>query len=564
MIYRMTRLILLCLFVVLLAMSASAAEDGAQNGRPHSTSCENLSSLKLPDTTITAAELVSPPAKFGADAVGPQAVKVTVAFCRVAAMLKPSPDSNIGVEVWLPPTKAWNGKFLGTGNGGAGGSIYYSALAAGVQLGFATANTDAGTSGTKGTGFAFGLGHPEKQIDYAYRAIHLMTVISKRIMEAFYGGGPKNSYFTGCSAGGFEAMAEADRFPNDYDGIVAGDPAYDQPGMGILSGWSYAVNHRDAGSAIPPEKLPMINRAVLAECDGLDGLVDGIIDDPRRCGFDPSVILCSGADSSACLTAPQVETLRKIYDGARNPRTHELIFPGPTPGSELNPGSMSRFTGGPTGSMVTPSTPGVLAWVLGPDWKQERWLSFDFDQDVARIEAQLVSTVDNSNPDLSAFKKHGGKIILYTGWADSNVPALDLVNLYERIEGKMGGAGKTVEFARLFMVPGMFHCFGGPGPSSFGQSLAAQTKSDGEHNVLVALDRWVTRGVPPQRIVATKYVNDDPKQGIARTRPLCVYPQVARWEGVGSIDDASDFACVAPPGQSQALLEQSRSTRQSP
>jgi len=564
MVYRITRLVLPCLFVASLAMAASAAENEAQNDKPHLTSCENLASLKLPDATITAAELVSPPAKFGAEAAAPQAVTVGVAFCRVAATLKPSPDSNIGVEVWLPPAKVWNGKFLGTGNGGAGGSIYYSALTAGVQLGFATANTDAGTSGTKGAGFAFGLGHPEKQIDYAYRAVHLMTVVSKRIMEAFYGGSAKASYFTGCSAGGFEAMAEAERYPNDYNGIVAGDPAYDQTGMGLLAGWSYAVNHKDAASAIPPEKLPVINKAVLAACDGLDGLVDGLIDDPRRCRFDPSVIQCAGSDVTACLTAPQVETLRKIYDGARNPRTHELIFPGPTPGSELNPGSMSRFTGGPTGSMVTPSTPGVLAWVLGSDWKPEKWLSFDFDQDATKIEAQLVSMVDNSNPDLAAFQKHGGKIILYTGWADSNVPALDLVGLYESIEGKMGGAGKTAEFARMFMVPGMFHCFGGPGPSSFGQSLAGQTNSDPEHNVLVALDKWVTRGVAPERIVATKYVNDDPKQGIARTRPLCMYPQVARWEGIGSIDDASDFACVAPPGQSRALLEQSRSTGQSP
>ncbi len=416
----------------------------------------------------------------------------------------------------MPPPPAWNRKFLGTGNGGAAGRISYGPLSNGIQRGYATSNTDMGSTGS-GLDFSFAIGHPELQKDFVFRSTHLMTVVAKQIVQAYYGQRtPAAAYFQGCSTGGHEAMTEAQRFPDDYDGIVSGDPANNRTHLHIVSLWNYQAMHESPASLIPAAKLPMINHAVIAACDALDGIVDGVIDDPRRCNFDPATIQCPGADAPNCLTQPQVVTLRKVYDGPHNPRTGELIFPGMKPGSEINAGGRERALGKAPG-------PGLINWAsnyTGP--------KFDFDHDMATVDEQLASWVNDMNPDLSAFRKHGGRLLMYSGWADPLIPSQDVVNFYEKIEQKMGGPEKTQEFARLFMVPGMGHCSGGVGPNHF--------------DALGALEPWVEKGTAPDSIIASKIA----KNVTERTRPLCPYPQIARWKGTGNTDEAANFACVNP------------------
>ena len=291
--------------------------------------------------TITAAVPVDAGTFRAPGAAATAAAMNTPAFCRVAATLAPTPESHIRIEVWLPPAAAWNGKFLGTGNGGAGGVISYPALAAGLQKGYATTNTDMGTS-TTGLDFSFGVGHREMVVDWGYRATHLMTVVAKQIAKTYYTRDPQQSYFMGCSTGGHQAITEARRYPDDYNGIVAGDPANNRVRLHMNGYWAYEATHDDPASYIPPAKLPMINSAVLNACDKIDGLADGIIDDPRKCTFDLASLQCKGADAADCLTAPQVAAMKKIYQGPKNPRTGELIFPGMYVGSEINPLGLDR------------------------------------------------------------------------------------------------------------------------------------------------------------------------------------------------------------------------------
>jgi len=497
--------------------------------------CESLASLALPEATITAATAVpagpfTPPGAQGR--AGAAAPLTLPAFCRVAATLKPTPESNIKIEVWLPPAESWNGKLLGTGNGGAGGAIAYGALVTGLQRGFATANTDMGTT-TTGLDFSFGVGHPEMVKDWAYRSTHLMTVAAKQTVKAFYDRDARLSYFTGCSTGGHQALTEAQRFPDDYNGIVSGNPANNRTHLHVVGIWNYNATHADPDSYFPFSKTRAIHRAVLAACDTLDGLEDGIIDDPRRCHFDPATIVCKEGDGAECLTEKQAAALKKIYAGPSNPRTGAPIFPGMSPGSEANPLGLERtLASAPTASGgPQPVVVGLVNWATsfkGP--------SFDFDRDMAAIDAELGPIVNDVNPDLSPLKKRGGRLIMYTGWADPLIPAQDLVNYYERVERAMGGAEKTQEFARLFLVPGMGHCGSGTAPNQF--------------DALSALDQWVEKGVAPDTMIASHRAGTT----VDRTRPLCPYPQVAKWKGSGGTDDAANFACAKaapapqPPG----------------
>jgi feruloyl esterase len=485
------------------------------------TACDALGKLTLPNATITAAVPVDAGTFRAPGAAATAAPMNTPAFCRVAATLAPTPESHIRIEVWLPPAAVWNGKFLGTGNGGAGGVISYPALAAGLQKGYATTNTDMGTS-TTGLDFGFGVGHREMVVDWGYRATHLMTVAAKTIAKAYYTRDPQQSYFMGCSTGGHQAITEARRYPDDYNGIVAGDPANNRVRLHMNGYWAYEATHDDPASYIPPAKLPMINRAVLNACDALDGLTDGIIDDPRKCTFDVASIQCKGDDAADCLTAPQVAAMKKIYQGPRNPRTGEQIFPGMYLGSEVNPLGLDRTLANAPGSGRPAPPPGLAIWT---NWKGP---GYDWDKDASMVIGELSPVLDDADPDLSAFRKHGGKLLLYTGWADPLIPAADLLNYYGSMQKKMGGPQSTAEFARLFMVPGMGHCAGGNAPTRF--------------DALAALEPWVEKGAPPDKMIAAQVVQGETK----RTRPLCVYPQVARWNGTGSQDDAANFSCKAP------------------
>ena len=515
-------------FVACISLTAGAVR-GAK--------CEDIARLSLPDISVTSATNVpagpfTPPGSSNALDI-PE-------FCRVVAVARPTSDSVINFEVWIPPLAQWNGNFLGVGNGGYMGAINYGNLAKALQRGFATAGTDTGHTGED---LKFAAGHPEKIVDWGYRAIHIMTESAKLIVSSYTAQVPRHSFFIGCSTGGEQALSEVQRFPADYDGVVAGDPGNDRVHLNVGFLWAFAATHDKNGNAIlPTSKLPLINEAALAACDGLDGIRDGIISEPQACHFDPGVLLCKAAENDHCLTAAQAEAVRKVYAGPRNPRTGEQIIAGYSPGSESPLGD--EFEGGWKTYVTDPKEPMRLDfwkyWVFNnAAWD---WRTFDYDRDVSYADEKLAA-VNASNPDLSAFRKRGGKVLMYSGWADPVGPPMDAVNYYQRVEKVMGGREKTESFFRLFMVPGMGHCFGGPGPSIFGGPRSVpflQVPIDPEHDVLSALVQWVEKGSAPDRIIAAHFTNGS----VDRTRPLCPYSRIARWKGSGSSDDASNFACV--------------------
>jgi feruloyl esterase len=468
----------------------------------------------------------------------------------VEGVIQPSSDSHIEFEVWLP-SSGWNGKYLGVGNGGLGGSINYTAradsnapdLAQAIASGYATSSTDTGHKGVN-TDADWALGHLEKIIDYGYRAIHETAIASKAIVKAFYDGDPRESYFNSCSNGGRQALMEAQRYPADYNGIVAGDPAYFSTHQSADQIWNAQALMANPASYIPSSKLPAIEAAVLATCDALDGVKDGLITEPTKCHFDPAILLCKGEDSNTCLTQPQVQALKKIYAGPRTSKG-EQIFPGMLPGDEAGPRGWNYW--------ITGSEPGKSAqYVFGvvatakmayqnPAWD---FRAFNFDHDVAFLDEKVGPIRNATNPDLMRFKGRGGKLILYHGWSDSAIAPLSTVNYYESVVSKMGQ--KDVDdFVRLYMVPGMQHCGGGPGPNVF-DSLSGSF-ADPQHSVQLALERWTEKGAAPDQIIARQYKNGgNSSDGAMRTRPLCRYPQVARYTGSGSTDDAANFTCKMP------------------
>lgn len=480
-------------------------------------SCESVASAALPNTTITLAEAVAPgafpppPGGRGPNAGAPY--KALPAFCRVAATLKPTSDSNIRIEVWMPAA-GWNGRLQSVGNGAWAGTIGYPALATALAAGYAAASTDTGHEGNNAN---FVPGHPEKLVDFAYRAVHEMTVASKGIIAAYYTNGPRYSYWNGCSTGGRQALAEAQRFPTDYDGIVAGAPANYVTRLQGSQVWTSAISHKEEAGYIPPAKYPAIHKAVLEQCDALDGVKDGVLEDPARCKFDPRVIQCKGGDEPACLTAPQVEVARKIYAGPADARTGRNIFPGLEPGSEAGWATLS----GPKPMDLALDTYRYLVF-QDPNWN---YLTFNPETDMARAEKAISSVMNSVDPNLRPFFTRGGKLIQYHGWADPGIPPGNSVNYYKSVLEALGGAGKVNDSYRLFMVPGMGHCAGGDGTSTF--------------DMVSALDQWVENSKAPDHIAASRMVNG----AEVRTRPLCPYPQVATYKGSGSTDEAVNFAC---------------------
>jgi feruloyl esterase len=431
-------------------------------------------------------------------------------FCRVAVTLAPSSDSDIKVEVWLPAA-GWNGKFQAVGNGGWAGTISYAAMAEALRAGYATASTDTGHVGGRGT---FALDHPEKLIDFSWRSEHEMTVTAKTLIEAFYGAVPKRSYWNGCSTGGRQGLKEAQMFPNDYDGIIAGAPA----NRTAISLWIAHAVLKDPASYIPPAKYPVLHEAALAACDASDGLKDGLIDDPMKCRFDPAVLLCKGGDGPSCLTEAQVAAAKKIYSPAVNPRTGAELFSSLVPGTELGWGIQAA---GPEPSANIYDQYRYVVF-KDPNWD---WKSFDFDKDAARGDRPENVIMNATNPDMNAFFSHGGKLLLYHGWSDNQVPTPNTIKYYNAVVKNLGGASKAADKVRLFLAPGMGHCGGGEGPNVFDK--------------VAPLERWVEQGKAPDTLVAS-HVTDGK---VDRTRPLCPYPQVVKYKGTGSIDDAANFAC---------------------
>jgi feruloyl esterase len=496
------------------------------------TSCDALkSSLSFPDATITAIESIaagpaSAPAGRGAAAAAAPAaaagrggrgaapaapVNVLPAYCRVALTLKPSADSDIKMEAYLP-VENWNGKFQMVGNGGWAGTITFAAMQAALKEGYATASTDTGHVGGDAI---FALGHPEKLVDFAYRSMHETVVKSKAIIAKYYGKPAKLSYWNGCSTGGRQGLMEAQKYPDDFDGVIAGAPANYQT---HLHAWDMMVGvavRKDTEHFLTAPKLAAVNKAVMAQCDALDGVKDGLLTDPRKCHFDPGTLLCKSGDKDDCLTAAQVESVKLVYSPAKK-KNGELIFPGKEPGGE-------------TGWPMLNSSPVPQAISVGSfqyatyqdaNWD---WRTFDLDRDTAAADEKFGYV--NVPPDLSAFKARGGKLLMYHGWNDPLISPENTINFYTSVGQKTGS--KEDNWARLFMVPGMGHCQGGPGPDQF--------------NKMAVIERWRESNTAPEQIAASHVTGNN----IDMTRPLCPYPQVAVYKGVGSTNDAASFSCKA-------------------
>jgi len=476
--------------------------------------CEGLASITLPETTITSAQSVA------AGDFTPPSASVALhnlpAFCRVAATLAPSSDSDIKIEVWLP-SSSWNGKFQAVGNGGWSGAINYGSLAGALARGYAAASTDTGHAGGSAE---FALGHPEKLIDFAERSEHQMTVKAKAIIAAFYGSAPKLSYWNGCSSGGKQGLKMAQKYPEDFNGIIAGAPANNWVALLSADMRNSVALLKDPASLIPPDKLKLLHKAAVEACDARDGITDGLIDDPTKCFFDPAVLLCKGSEMDSCLTSAQVQAAQAIYSPLTNPRTHKEIFPGLEPGSELG---WTAF--GPKPFSISDD---YFRFVVhqNPAWD---FRTFDADKDVTLAEKldhnNLLKSVD---PDLRNFTSHGGKLIIYHGWNDNLIAPRNSINYFNSVVAKLGGLEKTQQSVRLFMAPGVNHCAGGDGPNSF--------------DTVAALEQWVEQGKAPERILASHKTAGQ----VDRTRPLCPYPQVSKYKGAGSTDDAANFVCTAP------------------
>lgn len=510
--------------------------------------CDTLADLKLPHTTITSAkELPAGNLRGGAANSSPVAAP---ARCVVEAVARPTSDSEIQFEVWMPAA-GWNGKYQQQGNGGWAGAIPTQAIATALRRGYAAAGTNDGHA-ANAAGADWAIGHPEKLIDFAYRALHETRENAVAIIAAYYGKPAARNYFSGCSDGGREALMEAQRYPEDFDGILAGAPASDWSDLMTGFVWNQVALLKEAASAIPPEKLPAIQKASLAACDALDGVVDGLVEDPRACHFDPAAMACKGGDTNECLNPGQVEAVRKIYAGPSNSRTRQAIYPGFARGTE------TAWT-----SWISTKPPEAAQQFWYGDsyfgqavFENPKWdfRTLNFDSDLALSAAKAGVVLNANNPDLRTFRAHGGKLIQYHGWGDAAIPAQASIDYYERVraflerypDGRGKGGRPVEEFYRLFLVPGMGHCGGGVGPTNFGNGgpVGGQYAGDAERDIVVALDRWVEQGVAPARLIGTGRSGLDPQKTL--TRPLCVYPQVARYKGTGDANDWANFTCAAP------------------
>jgi feruloyl esterase len=540
------------LFVLTAVLVAGAVS--AQNPLQTTAACERLASLSMPNTAIALAQVVNageftaPANPAGRGGGGSSALAGTIgpvpdvpgrvtantaglglgynggrgiplfsalpAFCRVVATLRPTAASEIHMEAWLP-LNGWNGHFRATSPNGLGGVINYNAMGVGLTDGFAVASAD---MGHQGGGTAW-MAVPDKVTDFAGRAVHETTVVGKALTSAYYGAAPRYSYMIECGGGSAAALHEVQKYPADHDGVVVGGHAAHLTRQIFGQLWLWQATHPNGVDILPTAKLAVIHRAVLAKCDVLDGVKDGLLEDPMRCDFDPKAIECSSGDAPNCLTTVQVEAVRKIYAGPTNPRTKEKIWSPLYRGSELD---WSFFIDAPNPIGIATSTLRD-AILKDPTWDY-RTTPVDFDRHVALADQSEIARVNASNPDISAYVRRGGKLILSGGWNNALVPAGAVLDYYKRVEATIG-AENTRLAVRLYMVPGMIECNGGPGTDTF--------------DMLGVMRDWVERGQAPNEIIASRVEYGN----VVRTRPLCPYPQVATYLGRGSTDDARNFVC---------------------
>jgi Tannase and feruloyl esterase len=521
--------------VALCALVAGAGAAAAAD-------CSALAGKSFGPATITGATSVTPPSSLlGADPPLPTEIKAP--FCRVQGVIKPSADSDIKFEVWLPPQGAWNGRYGAIGNGGFAGSLILPSLAWRLEEGYAVSGTDTGhPGGSLDAGWA--LGHPEKIADFGWRAIHETATASKAVIDAYYGKPASKSYFAGCSDGGREALIAAQRFPKDFDGILAGAPAnYWTNLMTNAAATMRALNK--PGAWLSPAKLTLVSEAAQRACPS----ADGYLDDPGSCRFDPSSLVCKSGQSDGCLTEAELGGLNAIYSGTKD-ADGKMINPGFPVGGEAGPAAWSLWITGvepkrTAGSLLNGFSSGYFANMI---FNKAEWTPND--GSVAGDWAgsqQTKDALDAVDPDLSAFKAAGGKLLQYHGWSDAAIPATSSINYYNTVADKFGGVEQIQSFYRLFLAPGMMHCGTGPGPSAVGGVFGPPSPDHNpKHDVLAALAQWVENGKAPESIVATRYKDDDPAKGVAAQRPWCAYPAVASYSGKGEHGDAANFRCAAP------------------
>lgn len=491
--------------------------------------CEDLTRLALPSIVVRSATSI-PAGQFSPNSSAPRSVGT---FCRVIGLVKPE----LGFELWLPAQ--WNRKYMGVGNGGLAGEIVYNAMWDPLNRGYAVSSTDTGHVASAINNGIWALGHIDRVINYGQRGVHEMALASKAIVRAYYGAAPVHSYFQGCSYGGKQALTEVQRYPTDFDGVVAGDPA---------NWWTrhYAGSHiwiaqaMDGDGWLPPGKVQFLSDAVNAVCDGLDGIHDGVLNDPRKCRFDPTVLQCKSGDQPTCLTGAQIAAVKKIWAGPRDEDGQQL-YPGLERGGEAGPGGWLQWVTGPFPGRGSHSGLGlpVMRYIVyeDPNWD---FRTFKYtappglESDLEYVDDKFGRIFDATDPDLRPFRANNGKLLQYHGWSDPDIPPANSISYYESVVRSVGGRNNpralsdTKEFYRLFMVPGMQHCVGGPGPNRF--------------DALTALEQWVEQNKPPEQIVAAHLTNGR----VDRTRPLCPFPQEAKYKGSGSTDEASSFTCVVP------------------
>ena len=529
------------LFLVLGSLTAAAA---------HASDCASLINAKLSGAELKTVEPIASGAFRPSDQSGapPAIFHELPAFCRVVGVIRATADSEIGFELWLP--EQWNGRYLQTGNGGFAGLINYGGLAPGLRDGFAVASTD---DGHTGAGAAWALGHPEKVIDYGYRAVHLTSAVAKQIVTTYYGRPLSHAYFSGCSDGGRESLMEAQRFPDDFDGWVVGAPGNDFTGV-----MTYLLHLAQVGASMDPlasSQLQALTKAALAHCDAADGIADGVIENPLQCDFDPQELQCKGAPDGRCLSASQVEAVAGVYEDTRGGTAHTRLAPGFRVALGDEAAQWPYWVGpvpkdsGLSSTLSQMFSENFWPFIVYSDPKLD-FRKLDLLKAAGDARGRTGGMLNSVDPDLSAVRAAGKKIIQYHGWADAVVPTQYSIGYYEAVEKYLGRDNR--DFYRLFLAPGMEHCGGGPGPNAFGTPYDPRPFGAGydpsrefnpEDHVLAALVRWVEDGDAPDQLVATKYQEDDAAKPVIRTRPLCVYPKVARWTGKGSADDAKNFIC---------------------
>ena len=487
-------------------------------------SCASLKDASFKNTTIKSAEEVKPaptwefpPSIFDnlarTDPAG--TLNVTQPFCRVVGTI----EKEIGFEVWLPDD--WNGKYQQVGNGAYTGAINYPTMGGALAKGYATASTDLGHVSKNAFETDWMVGHRQRILDFGYRAHHLVSDIGKRITDAYYGKKPAYAYFVGCSSGGWQALTEIQKYPDDFDGVVAGAPAHNFVRQNLRGTITAQMSLAHPEGNLTRAQTKLVADAALKRCDAEDGVSDGVMGDPLHCDFDPAQLQCkTGEESESCLTSAQVDRVKALYGPLKSKGGLEL-YPGPTISAALGPSRPAQAD--------APAVAGPLANALEEFGYSETptLASFNADRDIPPMEKLMNPVLSSVNPDLSKFKAHGGKVVAWQGWGDPAISPYNTLHYYDTVAAKTGA--KMDDFYRIFFVPGMGHCgAGATGPDKF--------------DTVAALETWVEKGTAPSRIDAKQY--EDGK--LTRSRPLCKYPLVAKYDGTGSTDDARNFTCAAP------------------